>query len=159
MNGCGSGWRHLATSSHVSPSSLDGSVEVVVSGVSRKPASVLIVEDDALVGSYIETVLSESGFEIVGVAASAPEAQSLADEHHPTLALVDIRLTGPIDGIELACLLREKFGVPAIFLTGFDDLDTEARAQAARPLGYLAKPVRPSQIYTALEQALEQLKP
>ena len=75
----------------------------------RKPVSILIVEDEALVASYIEEVLGESGFHVAGIAASGPEALSLADEAGPALALVDIRLTGPIDGIELACLLRQKY--------------------------------------------------
>ena len=124
-----------------------------------KQASLLIVEDEALVASYIETVLEESGFHIVGVAASAPEALSLAAETHPDLALVDVRLTGPIDGIELACLMRANHNVPSVFLTGLDDNETAERAQVAHPLGFLAKPVRPSQIFKALEAALTQLKP
>jgi hypothetical protein len=39
----------------------------------------------------------------------------LAAERHPQLALIDIRLVGPIDGIELACHFREQFRIPAIF--------------------------------------------
>ena len=92
--------------------------EVVAGTSASKPTSILIVEDEALVASYIEEVLAESGFRVAGVAASGPEALSLAEETQPRLALVDIRLTGPIDGIELACVLRQKFGIPAIFLSG-----------------------------------------
>ena len=72
--------------------------EVVAKAGASKPTSILIVEDEALVASYIEEVLAESGFRIAGIAASGPEALSLAEETQPRLALVDIRLTGPIDG-------------------------------------------------------------
>src|SRR5437660_9808024 len=92
--------------------------EVVAGTSASKPVSILIVEDEALVASYIEEVLGESGFRVAGIAASGTEGLSLAAEHRPALALVDIRLTGSIDGIELACLLRERFDVPAIFLSG-----------------------------------------
>jgi CheY-like chemotaxis protein len=122
-----------------------------------KPVSILIVEDEALIASYIEEVLGESGFHVAGIAASGPEALSLAAENHPSLALVDIRLTGPIDGIELACLLRQRFALPAIFLSGLADADTTARAQAARPLGFLPKPFLPSQVFNAIQRALDRL--
>src|SRR5579864_3798064 len=131
----------------------DGS-EVVASPDRSKPVSILIVEDEALVASYIEEVLGESAFRVAGIAASGPEALSLAAETSPALALVDIRLTGPIDGIELACRLRQKFALPAIFLTGLVDVDTTERAAAAEPLGFLRKPFLPSQVFKAIERAL-----
>src|SRR5436309_12289007 len=81
--------------------------EVVAGTSASKPTSILIVEDEALVASYIEEVLAESGFRVTGIAHSGPEALSLAAEHRPTLALVDVRLTGPFDGIELDCMLQQ----------------------------------------------------
>ena len=133
----------------------DGS-QVVAEADAGKPASILIVEDEALVASYIKEVLSESGFRVAGVAASGAEALALAAENRPRLALVDIRLTGPIDGIELACQLRQKFAVPAIFLSGLVDSETTQRAEAARPLGFLSKPFLSSQVFNAIERALRQ---
>jgi len=129
--------------------------QVVAPPDRSKPISILIVEDEALVASYIEEVLGESGFRIAGIAASAPEALSLAAENSPALALVDIRLTGPIDGIELACQLREKFAVPSIFLSGLIDAQTTERARAAHPLGFLPKPFLPSQMFNAIQRALD----
>ena len=129
--------------------------QVVAPHDRSKPISILIVEDEALVASYIEEVLGESGFHVAGIAASGTEALSLAAESDPDLALVDIRLTGPIDGIELACQLREKFAVPAIFLSGLIDPETTERARAAHPLGFLPKPFRPSQVFNAIQRALD----
>lgn len=120
-----------------------------------KPVSILIVEDEALIASYIEEVLGESGFRVAGIAGSGEEALSLAAETRPTLALVDIRLTGPVDGIELACRLRESFDLPSIFLSGLVNADTSKRAAAARPLGVLPKPFLPSQVFKAIEHALD----
>jgi len=135
-----------------------GGFQVVAGRDGRKPISILIVEDEALIASYIEEVLGESGFRVAGIAASAPEALSLAAEAHPSMALVDIRLTGPIDGIELACQLRQKFAVPAIFLTGLIDTETIERARAAQPLGFLPKPFLPSQVFNVIQRALDLLE-
>jgi CheY-like chemotaxis protein len=132
-----------------------GGIQVVAPHERSKPISILIVEDEALIASYIGEVLAESGFRVAGIAASGHEALSLAAETGPDLALVDIRLTGPIDGIELACQLREKFAVPAIFLSGLLDTETTERARAANPLGFLAKPFLPSQVFNAIQRALD----
>jgi two-component system, response regulator PdtaR len=133
-------------------------LQVVAPPETSKPVSILIVEDEALVASYIEQVLGESGYHVTGIAGSGPEALSLAAEAHPLLALVDIRLTGPIDGIELACQLRQKFAVPAIFLSGAVDAETTKRAESAQPLGFLAKPFLPSQVFKTIEAALARMR-
>jgi two-component system, response regulator PdtaR len=116
--------------------------------------SLLVVEDEALVASYIRDVLEESGFVVAGIASSGPEAISLASAGVIHLALVDIKLAGPMDGIEVARLLRDRFGTPSIFLSGFHDPETMERAKTAEPLGFLQKPFRPSQVFNALEKAL-----
>ncbi|HZB92888.1 MAG TPA: response regulator [Stellaceae bacterium] len=127
-------------------------------GEIKRPVSILVVEDDALVASYIQEVLEESGFAIAGVASSGPEAMSLASNARPDLALVDIKLAGPMDGIEVAQLMRSRFNVQSIFLSGVCDPETMERAKGAAPLGFLEKPFRPSQVFNALQRALTELQ-
>ncbi len=118
------------------------------------PVRILVVEDDALVAAYIKDVLEETGFVVPGVASTAAEAFAFVGEILPRLALVDIRLSGSVDGIEVARELLQRFKVPSIFLSGIDDPETLERARIAQPLGFLHKPFRPSQVFNALEQAL-----
>ena len=127
------------------------------SGDLRGSASILIVEDEALIASYIQEVLEESGFTVAGIASSGAEALSLASRSAPDLALVDIKLAGPMDGIEVAQRLRSGFNVGSIFLSGVGDDETMERARSAAPLGFLEKPFRPSQVFNALQRALSQL--
>src|SRR5437764_15452448 len=101
------------------------------------PARLLIVEDDVLLASSLDELLSASGFEVIGIAGSAAAAASLVGERHPQLALIDIRLVGPIDGIELACHFRDQFRIPTVFLSGLADPETKERAFLAKPLGFL----------------------
>ena len=95
-------------------------------------ALILIIEDDQLVANYIKEVLFETGFRVAGIAASGNEALALAAQHQLQLALVDIQLPGPMDGIALARLMRLKFNVPVIFLSGTIDPETIRRAAAAQ---------------------------
>ena len=120
------------------------------------PARLLIVEDDVLLASSLDELLSASGFEVVGIAGSAATAASLAGERHPQLALIDIRLVGPIDGIELACHFRKQFRIPAIFVSGLADPETKERALLAKPLGFSPKPYRASQLFNVIQRALSE---
>jgi len=115
---------------------------------------ILIVEDDPLVASCINEFLTEAEFHVAGVASSASEALSLLDHDKPDLALIDINLTGPLDGIDLACLIRSKINAPTIFLSGLADAQTRLRAEAARPLAFLQKPFQPSKLFNAIQGAL-----
>jgi DNA-binding NarL/FixJ family response regulator len=119
-----------------------------------KPPTILIVEDEALVAASVTDMIEEMGFEVTGVAGSGREALALVADNRPRLALIDIRLAGSVDGIELACQLRDQYGIPAIFLTGAFDPDTALRAQSAQPLGVMQKPFRPSEVFNAIERAL-----
>src|SRR5260370_20709752 len=58
------------------------------------PARILIVEDDFLVANEIETALSDAGFDVARVAASADEAVELAESPKPALVVVAVRLRG-----------------------------------------------------------------
>jgi two-component system, response regulator PdtaR len=115
--------------------------------------SILIVEDDALLSGHICEVLAELEFVVAGCASSGAEALAVVEQSLPALALVDIHLRGPMDGIELAQLLRERFGVRSIFLSGIRDDQIIERARAAYPLGFLSKPFRPSQVFNAISRS------
>jgi CheY-like chemotaxis protein len=120
---------------------------------------ILVVEDEALVSSYIAEVLVTLEFAVIGCASSGPEAIGLAERDLPDLALVDIHLSGPMDGIEVAQLLRERFDVPSIFLSGIRDDQTIERARAAGPLGFLQKPFLPSQVFDVIDRAFADILP
>ena len=116
---------------------------------------ILIVEPDQFTATYIEELLTGAGFEVAGIAGSANEALALAAEHAPQLALIDIQLAGAAGGIPLADLLATKFDMATIFLSDETDLETMRRAKALRPIGFLYKPFAPSQIFNAIEIALD----
>ena len=77
-----------------------------------------------------------------------------------SLALVDIRLTGPLDGIELACLLRERLAhagnLPVRACGRRDHAGAPKRRSRS---AFLPKPFLPSQVFKAIERALAGAKP
>src|SRR4051794_1444748 len=76
-----------------------------------KGQRILIVEDDFLIASDAQSALREAGFDVVGIAASAEEATELVSAGRPALAIMDIRLIGRRDGIDLALELFRMYGL------------------------------------------------
>ena len=120
------------------------------------PASprILIVENDFLVGSQLVARLTNAGFDVIGVAMSADEAIAMARSERPALAIVDVRLAGHRDGVEAAIELFREHGVRSIFATAHAHPETRRRAQAAAPLGWLAKPYSPERLLPLIRAAL-----
>jgi DNA-binding NarL/FixJ family response regulator len=100
---------------------------------------IMIVEGEGVVALDIESILLTAGYQVVAVTFTGREAMQSAQETIPDLALIDSGLKGPMDGIELAHVLRERFSLAIVFLTGHTDQRTLARASLTRPLGYVTK--------------------
>jgi len=82
------------------------------------------------------------------------EARNRAEDTHPDIAISDLRIAGQHDGIETAVELRQRSGVPVLFLTATNDAAARLRATAAEPAGYLVKPVDGDHLVRAVELAL-----
>ncbi len=119
---------------------------------------VVVVEDERLVALEIAENLEELGYEVPGTAATADEAIELVMRVRPDLVLLDIRIRGPRDGIEAARAMRERLGVPVAFMTACTDQATLDRAKSTDPYAYLAKPVSPTTLRTAVEIALHRAR-
>jgi DNA-binding response OmpR family regulator len=84
---------------------------------------ILIAEDDAATAAHLSRLLHEWGYEVGGVAASCVEALRLAAWHWPDLALINLYLSGPENGTELAARLRAQRACPVLFLSGAEPED------------------------------------
>ena len=115
---------------------------------------ILVVEDEAIVARDIERQLRRAGYEVPAVVASAEAALEQVGLTAPDLVLMDIRLQGPIDGIEAAREIRERYKLPVIFLTAHADDETLARAKLTQPFGYIIKPIGHSNLTSSIEMAL-----
>lgn len=105
-----------------------------------KKLRILIVEDEVFVRLQAEDFLISEGFDVVASAVSAESAIREAGAHKPDLILMDIRLLGERDGIDAAIEIKQRFGIPSIFVTAYKDAATRTRAAQAEPLGFIDKP-------------------
>jgi len=116
-------------------------------------ARILVVEDEFLVAHDISNMLIELGYDVQAIVPSAEEALAAIRSHVPDLILLDIRLKGPIDGIQAANIIKEEWSIPFIYLTAHADDLTLSRAKTSDPLGYLLKPFEFRELKTVIELA------
>lgn len=106
----------------------------------NSPIRVVIVDDHALIREGLFRVLSvDSRFEVVGEAATAPEALGLLRTTRPDVVVVDLDL-GRGSGLDLIASLRaERLPTRALVLTMHDDTVHAIRALQGGALGFLSK--------------------
>ncbi len=108
---------------------------------------VLIVEDEAIVSMDLRYKLEDLGYGVPAAVGSGEEASQL----HPDLVLMDVHLSGDIDGIDAAARIRQRFDIPVGYLTAYADEATLDRAKLTEPFGYLLKPLERKALQSVVE--------
>jgi DNA-binding NarL/FixJ family response regulator len=120
-----------------------------VAGNHRVPIRVLIADDDHRVRTALSALLtSTAGFDIVGASATTDSALSLARQHRPTVALIDILLPEALDGLGLLRAITNELHIPAIAMS--IDGGLRNRALAAGATQFLDKDSTADQVIAAL---------
>jgi PAS domain S-box-containing protein len=115
---------------------------------------ILIVEDERIVAEDLKRLLVKMGYAVTGVAASGEDAVKSVRTTLPDLVLMDIRIQGPQDGIEVAEHLYAEYNLPVTYLTAYADAPTLERAKATMPFGYILKPFEARSLQTVIELAI-----
>ncbi len=103
-----------------------------MTGKRREPIRVLIADDDHRVRTALSALLTISaGFDIVGTSARTDSALTLAREHRPTVALIDILLPEAPDGLGLLRAITNELHIPAVAMSIDGGLRTSALAAGA----------------------------
>jgi PAS domain S-box-containing protein len=116
---------------------------------------IMVVEDERVVAADIAECVKGLGYEVVGSAATGTDALRLAVNTEPDLVLMDIKLKGVLDGIEVASALYDQLKIPVVYLTAHADAEILERAKLTAPSGYLLKPFDDRSLRTAIEIAFD----
>lgn len=114
---------------------------------------VLIVEDDLIIQRLIQICLNNLGYEVCGTAGTGEEAVASAQKIKPDFVLMDINLSGRIDGIDAAREIKAHSDARIIFLTAFSDEKIIERAKEIQPAGFILKPFTNNDLRVTLELA------
>lgn len=117
---------------------------------------VLIVEDEPLIRLELECIVRGAGHDVVGGAATGPDAIRVAEEQRPDVVLMDIGLVGDMNGIEAAKTIHDRWAIRSLFVSPISAHFRDS-ADTARPFGFLLKPIAAERLVEALEEIARQL--
>ena len=116
--------------------------------------TLMIVEDEALVAITLRDALEDAGYQVRNLTDRHTEALDVAKASKPDLALVNIRLAGRDDGIELAEHLK-ALGIPVLLISG---QSSRARSAQTVAIGSLPKPYDANDMVLAVAYLLGRLR-
>jgi CheY-like chemotaxis protein len=117
----------------------------------RKPASVLVIDDDPDVRGFIVATLEEQGY-VVREAADGPSGLSEVERAAPDLVILDFIMPG-LSGAEVASrILADTPDQTILFVSGYSETEAVKRVAPEAPL--LAKPFRAEALDKAVRAAL-----
>lgn len=103
--------------------------------------------------------LLDFGYPNCDLVYSKIKAETLLSEHVYDLALLDVRLKEHFEGIELGNLISKKYGFPFIYLTAHSDMSMVKKMVESKPISYLSKPIRKSDLFGAISIVFTVLPP
>ncbi|WP_394747581.1 sigma-54-dependent transcriptional regulator [Spongiimicrobium salis] len=118
---------------------------------------IFIVEDEFVIAQDLRRILTDLGYAVMGMAKSADEALEKIAKEDADLVLLDINIIGDKNGIDLAKIIKKRFGIPYIFVTSYSDTGTLKEMNATNPSGYILKPFDQRDIRVAVEMAFAKM--
>lgn len=115
----------------------------------------MTVDDHQLLRRGIRfSLLSVDDIEVVAEAHNGEEAVALCDEAKPDVVLMDMRLTGEMDGVAATQAIRARFPqVQVLALSSYHDRELVQRAMQAGAIGYLVKGMPAEELAGAIRAA------
>src|SRR5206468_2595559 len=122
-----------------------------------KLQTVLVVEDEASIASFVALYLKNAGYG-VQTAATGADALAKAQAGQPALIVLDLMLPD-IDGVEVCRQIRHRSDVPILMLTARDeDVDKIIGLEVGAD-DYLTKPFNPRELVARVKSILRRAAP
>ena len=114
----------------------------------------LVVDDEERIRFFLIETLERVGH-IVTAVASGEDALARLQDTAFDLAILDLKLGGPVDGQRVLEAIRWRWpATVVIMLTAHGSLESAVDAIREGVDGYLLKPVRPAEVRQAVEEAM-----
>ena len=117
-------------------------------------AQILIVDDDPRLVQLVREVLIATGYDVIAASSGEPAIEMVALEQ-PDLVLLDIMLSGGVDGFEVSRRVREFSDVPIIMLTAKVNESDLLRGFDAGADDYITKPFSSKELLVRVRAVLK----
>ncbi len=112
---------------------------------------IMLIDSERLIGLMVAKRMKSCGYSVCELQSSGEEALKVIPQEAPDLVVMDVLLSGDLDGIESAGIIKRRYGIPIIFFTGYQDKKTIQRAWEVKPIAILDKFVPFSELKAAID--------
>jgi len=117
--------------------------------VSRE--KILIVEDEPTTIKHIEKILSDLDYDVLAVVSTGEEAIEKAGKLNPDIILIDIVLSGKMNGIDATRAIKQfRRDLPIIAQTAFSYNNEDERILEAGCIKVITKPISPQVLISSI---------
>jgi len=119
---------------------------------------IVIGEDEILIAEHLKDIVNSFKHEVVGIGHEKSKILNIIAETKPDMVLLDIRMESKFTGIEIGKILLHQYGIPFIYITAHSDKEIIEKALPTKPSGYIIKPFKPMDVYTAIHIASDKFR-
>ncbi|HHL34085.1 MAG TPA: response regulator [Desulfobulbaceae bacterium] len=118
----------------------------------NKQTSILILDDEPIVGKRLKPSLEKKGYEVESF-TSSKEALERIEERSFDIVVTDLKMEG-MDGMQFLTLVKEKYpDTEVIVITGFATMATARESYNKGVFDFLAKPFKLGEIVEVIGRA------
>jgi len=121
--------------------------------VATSPPRLLVVEDDRTARGSVDAALTQMGYSVL-TRPTGEDLDEVLSNFRPDLAIIDINLPAGPDGFALARQVRASAGIPVLFLTAADGLESRLSGFEAGGDDYLVKPFAMAELLARIRAVL-----
>lgn len=112
---------------------------------------VLIIESEPIIAQDLKHIISECGYDTIGIVVSEEEAIAVIDLETPSIVITETNLKGGGSGLVPARFAQER-DIPVVFVTAYPE--QLIGADLASPIYLVAKPFEPITVVQTIKRAL-----
>jgi two-component system alkaline phosphatase synthesis response regulator PhoP len=125
--------------------------------VATQSQTVLVVEDEASIASFVSLYLKNAGYGVKAV-SNGGDALAQVENEQPALIVLDLMLPD-MDGIEVCRRIRQRRDIPILMLTARDeDVDKIIGLEVGAD-DYMTKPFNPRELVARVKSILRRSAP
>ncbi|HJW85334.1 MAG TPA: sigma-54 dependent transcriptional regulator, partial [Candidatus Brocadiaceae bacterium] len=122
-----------------------------------KGAKILVVDDEIGYRKVLSNTLSERGFTVKTAASGEEALEELKRQEFPII-IVDMKLPGDIDGLEVLQRAKKMYNTSVLIMTAYGKIETAVEAMRQGAFNYITKPFNIDEIFLNIDRMITQQK-
>jgi CheY-like chemotaxis protein len=118
-------------------------------------ASLFIVEDETIISLNLKMQLESRDYNVLGIENSGEKAIEKLENLKPDLILMDKNLKGKLNGIETTEIIHQKFKIPILYITAYNDQITMDQIKESPAIGVINKPINMEELDNTIDNLLD----